>query len=93
LLYGTTEFGGLAAGDNGAGTVFSVDPVTGVYRVVYAFGVSDGSYPNAGLIAVGGLLYSTTDGGDSGGGATTASNGVQNKACRSDRGTVCSFTS
>lgn len=79
-LYGTTSGGGGSSncGSSGCGTVFSLDPVTGVENVVYAFkGVSDGDEPFAGLIKVGGLLYGTTFGGGS-------------SSCAEDCGTVFS---
>jgi uncharacterized repeat protein (TIGR03803 family) len=65
LLYGTTQYGGggnpancLAAG---CGTVFSVNPSTGVEKVLYAFqGGNDGSEPFAGLVYAGGKLWGTT---------------------------------
>jgi len=60
LLYGTTDAGGASA----AGTVFSVDPGTGVETVLYSFctqsNCADGKYPEAGLIDVNGVLYGTT---------------------------------
>ena len=61
-FYGTTSGGGAY----GYGTVFWVDPTTGVERVVYSFkGGSDGASPLAGLIKAGGVLYGTTSqGGD-----------------------------
>lgn len=66
-LYGTTFVGGLGQ----SGTVFSIDPVTGAERVVHYFcsqeNCADGANPNAGLVAVKGLLYgATTGGGNSG---------------------------
>lgn len=64
MLYGVTNRGGA----NNWGTVFSVDPKTGVETVVYSFkGGSDGGYPTGGLLHVGGTLYGTTT---SGGGST-----------------------
>jgi uncharacterized repeat protein (TIGR03803 family) len=59
-FYGTTEYGG-AGGD---GTVFAVTPA-GKERVVYSFkGGSDGANPLlAGLSALDGKLYGTTNGG------------------------------
>ncbi len=57
-FYGVTNGGG-GPGDHG--TVFSVDPTTGVERVVYSFqSGSDGSFPSGNLIEVNGLLYGTT---------------------------------
>jgi uncharacterized repeat protein (TIGR03803 family) len=63
MLYGTTAFGGK----DGDGTVFSIAP-SGKERVVYSFkGGSDGATPAlAGMVAVNGTLYGTTNaGGDS----------------------------
>jgi uncharacterized repeat protein (TIGR03803 family) len=66
-LYGTTEYGGL----HHDGTVFSVTP-SGSETVMYAFqGGSDGKYPAAGLITVGGALYGTTYAGGVGDGYGT----------------------
>jgi uncharacterized repeat protein (TIGR03803 family) len=63
MLYGTTEEGGASE----VGTVFSINPATGVERVVYAFkGGSDGQFPLGALINVGGTLYGTTSGGGGG---------------------------
>jgi uncharacterized repeat protein (TIGR03803 family) len=57
-LYGTTDTGG----NYGGGTVFSVDPGTGIETVLHSFGsVTDGRYPSYGsLIDVTGTLYGTT---------------------------------
>jgi uncharacterized repeat protein (TIGR03803 family) len=68
-LYGTTQFGGPAGCEqSGCGTVYSLDPGTGVEKVLYAFcsqkKCADGEEPGASLIAVNGTLYGTTlDGG------------------------------
>jgi uncharacterized repeat protein (TIGR03803 family) len=62
FLYGTTTGGGTTAGGGivGYGTVFKVTRM-GVESVVYAFkGASDGAYPMAAPINVGGTLYGTT---------------------------------
>ena len=69
-LYGTTVTGG-AFGDDG--TIFSITKA-GAETVVYSFhGGSDGAYPVAGLINVGGTLYGTTKvGGSSGCGTVFA---------------------
>ena len=58
MLYGTTT-GGFGA--TPPGTVFRVDPATGLEKVLYYFywGV-EGSDPRTGLIAVNGKLYGTT---------------------------------
>jgi uncharacterized repeat protein (TIGR03803 family) len=61
-LYGTTSGGGAyTEGNYGYGTVFSVDPTSGVETVLHSFaGGSDGEMPEAGLIDVNGTLYGTT---------------------------------
>jgi uncharacterized repeat protein (TIGR03803 family) len=59
-LYGTTAIGGA----NDEGAVFSVDASTGAEKVLYSFcsrsNCRDGSDPEAGVIHVNGVLYSTT---------------------------------
>ena len=69
-LYGTTYAGGTGSCVNdgtGCGTVFSIDPQTGAEKVLHYFGSgTDGRYPQAGLIDVGGTLYGTTDSGGTG---------------------------
>jgi uncharacterized repeat protein (TIGR03803 family) len=62
-LYGTTYLGGGCTSEKeGCGTVFAVDPETGAETVLHAFaGGTDGSYPFAGMIAVNGTLYGTTN--------------------------------
>jgi uncharacterized repeat protein (TIGR03803 family) len=63
LLYGTTLYGGSTTlGNFGYGTVFSLDPTTGIVEIVHAFDQSDGSGPNS-LMNVGGTFYGTTEGG------------------------------
>jgi uncharacterized repeat protein (TIGR03803 family) len=59
-LYGTTTGGG-SLGSFGAGTVYSIT-ATGTEQVIYAFGYegSNGDYPEAALINVGGTMYGTT---------------------------------
>ncbi len=62
-LYGTTFYGGAytTCGDSfGCGTVFSLDPTTGVETVLYSFGGTDGATPEGGLIHVNGGFYGTT---------------------------------
>lgn len=62
-LYGTTFEGGAA----GVGTVFSLDPASGVETVVYAFkGAADGANPVSSLLKVGGKLYGSTQQGGAG---------------------------
>jgi len=68
LLYGTTGGGGnTGCGLDGCGTVFSVDPATGVENVLHAFcsraNCADGEGPNASLTAAKGMLYGTTGAG------------------------------
>jgi uncharacterized repeat protein (TIGR03803 family) len=61
-LYGTTKWGGTL-GSNfgfGFGTVFKIDPATGAEVVLHSFDGSDGAYPAAALLNVGGMLYGTT---------------------------------
>ncbi|HTT85223.1 MAG TPA: choice-of-anchor tandem repeat GloVer-containing protein [Rhizomicrobium sp.] len=62
-LYGTTGYGGTYNG----GVVFSLDPGTGAEQVLGLFCTqqqcTDGGYPEADLIEVGGALYGTTQGG------------------------------
>jgi len=59
-LYGTTLYGG----DYHEGTVFSLDPQTGVETVVYSFCAQDfcpdGASPAANLLDANGTLYGTT---------------------------------
>jgi uncharacterized repeat protein (TIGR03803 family) len=63
VFYGTTEAGGDQKGD---GTVFRVTK-DGAERVIYTFARggrrTDGSSPQAAVIAVNGVLYGTTTGG------------------------------
>ncbi len=59
VLYGTTTFGGNTSLNqgNGYGTIFSFNPATAEYVVLYKFsGTPDGGQPN------GSLLYNPTDG-------------------------------
>lgn len=57
IMYGTTYNGG-AYGD---GIVFSVDPSTGVEKVLHSFWYgNDGAQPVGGLVDVKGTLYGTT---------------------------------
>jgi len=72
MLYGTTVEDGAV----GEGTVFALDPKTGVETVLHSFGSgADGQYPYAGLIDVKGTLYGTTgNGGASGDGTVFAVN-------------------
>lgn len=72
LFYGTTELGGgqkCVDSTNGCGTVFQLDPATGVETTLYAFGNGgvDGELVVAGVTLVNGVLYGTTaEGGSSG---------------------------
>ena len=60
LLYGVTTDGG----SGGAGTMFSLDPTSGVKQLVYTFqGGTDANAPNSTLIDVNGKLYGTTQNG------------------------------
>ncbi len=76
-LYGTTVGGGTGNGGScdpafyGCGTVFSIDPNTGVEKVLYSFcnqpNCTDGANPLRNLIDVDGTLYGTTGAGGSAG--------------------------
>jgi uncharacterized repeat protein (TIGR03803 family) len=72
LLYGTTAYGGASGCQSlGCGTAFSIDPKTGVEKVLYDFcsqpDCADGAVPQASLIEVDGTLYgTTTEGGGTG---------------------------
>ena len=61
-LYGTTDAGGDTQCQTiGCGTIFSIS-TAGKERVLYRFrGGSDGASPRAGVIAVNGTLYGTTN--------------------------------
>lgn len=62
LLYGTTVSGGVSGG----GTVFRLDPATGILTTLYAFGIftATGTTPAAGVAIDGkGLVYGTTEAG------------------------------
>lgn len=62
LLYGTADAGGI----DGDGTVFSINPSTGVLTTIYSFtnGV-DGGGPAGGVVKAGNQLYgATTSGGE-----------------------------
>ena len=54
-LYGTTRAGGA----HKFGTVFSVNPSSGVEQVLYSFQKGLGGYPAAGLVKLGDKLYGT----------------------------------
>jgi uncharacterized repeat protein (TIGR03803 family) len=64
-LYGTTPYGGSICGTSslGCGAVFTVTPAGDEKDIYYFKGGSDGAYPSASLINVGGTLYGTTFGG------------------------------
>ena len=79
ILYGTTVIGGAVTStcSNGCGTLFSLDPNTGVETVVYAFcpqeGCTDGASPSGSLVAARGELYGTTESGGTQSGGTVFS--------------------
>jgi len=61
ILYGTTVGGGgKGCGGSGCGTVFNLNPTSGAETVLHSFTGSDGQYPHAALIKIGGALYGTT---------------------------------
>lgn len=68
-LYGTT----VGGGDQGNGTVFKANPISRAESVIHTFNCcvtsTDGEYPAARLVRVGGVLYGTTrEGGTNNGG-------------------------
>jgi uncharacterized repeat protein (TIGR03803 family) len=93
MLYGTTETGGAY----GFGTVFSLDPKTGVETILHSFcgNCDDGGFPYSGVVAdSGGDLYGTTLSGGVGSGGSGW--GVVYKLARDGTETVvytfCSVT-
>jgi uncharacterized repeat protein (TIGR03803 family) len=63
-LYGTTQEGGTGSCKNGCGTVFSVDAATGSDTVLHSFSDAEQTYLGPGaLLATGGTLFGTTQGG------------------------------
>jgi uncharacterized repeat protein (TIGR03803 family) len=68
VLYGTTFYGGgnwCYEQWGGCGTIFTLDPVSGVESPVYTFtGAADGENPAAGLTLRHGIFYGTTSGED-----------------------------
>lgn len=73
-LYGTTAGGGKnTCGSQTCGTVFKIT-AAGAETVLHSFagGTSDGAFPEAALIDVGGTLYGTTVAGGSGTGGSTS---------------------
>ena len=57
-LYGTTDSGGA----NSYGTAFGITPA-GQLTTLYSFGLTDGAFPDGGLLQANGNLYGTTGGG------------------------------
>jgi uncharacterized repeat protein (TIGR03803 family) len=59
-FYGTTYLGGNSGGQ--VGTIFEINATTRAEKVLRTFvpRTSDGNYPDAGLVALNGLLYGTT---------------------------------
>ncbi len=77
-LYGTTFFGGTVGSGcpAGCGTVFEVDPTSGLEQVIYRFqGGTDGYQPGATLLAYRGTLYGTTYLGGTGAGCSFSTDG------------------
>jgi uncharacterized repeat protein (TIGR03803 family) len=83
VLYGTTSTGGTGTGcTGGCGTVFKLDTNGKSESVLYSFGGgTDGAVPAAGLIAVDGSLYGTTEFG-----------GARSRRCSSGCGTLFSVS-
>lgn len=81
ILYGTTQTGGRGCADDpGCGTLFSIDPRSGVEHVLHHFSRADGSNPQQGVVVANGLLF-----------GTTLLGGKRNRLCHSGCGTVFSF--
>ena len=61
-LYGTTDYGGAGACQNGCGAIFSVNEATGAETVLYSFrgAKRSSTYPGS-LLAVKGSLFGTTE--------------------------------
>ena len=73
VLYGTTNYGGdshpFCYPGNGCGTVYSINPKSAVYMLLYSFGgllYGDGAFPNAELIKAKKELWGTTTAGGDG---------------------------
>ncbi|HLY07023.1 MAG TPA: choice-of-anchor tandem repeat GloVer-containing protein [Rhizomicrobium sp.] len=70
ILYGTTPEGGTPRCSGGCGTVFSLDPKTGVFTTLYSFcrqaDCADGADPMSSIEYSAGKLYGTTIDGGSG---------------------------
>ncbi len=81
-LFGTTSAGGGSECAGGCGTVFKLS-TNGAERVLYIFGGGkDGANPLAGLVALGGAFYGTTQFG-----------GVSTRLCSAGCGTVFKVSS
>jgi uncharacterized repeat protein (TIGR03803 family) len=77
-LYGTTLAGGQS-GYHGYGTVYKLTPTRSGYResIIHVFHyTADGAYPQAGLLADGGLLFGSAPVGGGGGGTTCGARGL-----------------
>jgi len=89
-LYGTTSGGGAGDGNScdiaysGCGTVFSLNPNTGIETVLHSFctqkNCTDGANPLRNLIEVNGILYGTTPVGGANSGGTVFSINPKTKA-------------
>ncbi|HTZ70450.1 MAG TPA: choice-of-anchor tandem repeat GloVer-containing protein [Acetobacteraceae bacterium] len=82
VLYGTSFYGGAyqTCGDSaGCGTVFSLDPATGVETVLHSFSGTDGAVPDSGLIQVHGKFYGVTSAGGASGEGTVFRLGTRSK--------------
>jgi uncharacterized repeat protein (TIGR03803 family) len=66
-LWGITQFGGA----NFSGTLFRIDPATGIETVAHSFGAgADAASPDDGVIEVGGVLFGATQNGGVNNGGT-----------------------
>jgi uncharacterized repeat protein (TIGR03803 family) len=65
-LYGTAPFGGTGKALEGDGTIFRLSLSNGAAKAVHNFNNIDGGYPTSELVLVGGFLYGTALGGETG---------------------------
>jgi uncharacterized repeat protein (TIGR03803 family) len=56
MLYGVAPY----SGNNGNGTIFAINPITGTETTLFNFNGTDGQTPNPSLVFTNGLLYGTT---------------------------------
>lgn len=62
-LFGTGFIGGIVGGELAAGTLFALDPATGVLANMHTFSGTDGNGPRGNMLYLKGTLYGATTGG------------------------------